>query len=75
MDENEFFRQTDLRICNSLDIEKGAFTGTIAQKRERFERANGGTFFLVEVAELPLQVQVRLLRVLQSKEIERVGGE
>lgn len=54
--------------------EKGAFTGAIAQKRGRFERANGGTIFLDEVSELPLAVQVRLLRVLQEKEIERVGG-
>ncbi|MEN6374218.1 MAG: sigma 54-interacting transcriptional regulator [Smithella sp.] len=54
--------------------EKGAFTGAIAQKRGRFERANGGTIFLDEVSELPLPVQVRLLRVLQEKEIERVGG-
>ncbi|MCP4688876.1 MAG: AAA domain-containing protein [Desulfobacterales bacterium] len=55
--------------------EKGAFTGAIAQKRGRFERADGGTIFLDEVAELPIQAQVRLLRVLQNKEIERVGGE
>jgi transcriptional regulator with GAF, ATPase, and Fis domain len=54
--------------------EKGAFTGAIAQKRGRFERANGGTIFLDEISELPPQVQVRLLRVLQEKEIERVGG-
>jgi transcriptional regulator with GAF, ATPase, and Fis domain len=54
--------------------EKGAFTGAIAQKRGRFERANGGTIFLDEVSELPLSVQVHLLRVLQEKEIERVGG-
>jgi transcriptional regulator with GAF, ATPase, and Fis domain len=54
--------------------ERGAFTGAIAQKRGRFERADGGTIFLDEIGELPLQVQVRLLRVLQQKEIERVGG-
>ena len=54
--------------------EKGAFTGAIAQKRGRFERADGGTIFLDEVSELPLNVQVRLLRVLQEKEIDRVGG-
>jgi transcriptional regulator with GAF, ATPase, and Fis domain len=54
--------------------EKGAFTGAIAQKRGRFERANEGSIFLDEISELPLQAQTRLLRVLQSKEIERVGG-
>ena len=54
--------------------EKGAFTGALAQKRGRFERANKGTIFLDEIGELPLQAQVRLLQVLQSKEIERVGG-
>lgn len=54
--------------------EKGAFTGAISQKRGRFERSDKGTIFLDEIAELPPQVQVRLLRVLQDKEIERVGG-
>ena len=54
--------------------EKGAFTGAIAQKRGRFERADKGTIFLDEIGELPLQAQVRLLRVVQTKEIERVGG-
>jgi transcriptional regulator with GAF, ATPase, and Fis domain len=54
--------------------EKGAFTGAISQKRGRFERADKGTIFLDEIGELPLQAQVRFLRVLQSKEFERVGG-
>ncbi|MGO9952286.1 MAG: sigma 54-interacting transcriptional regulator [Dissulfurispiraceae bacterium] len=54
--------------------EKGAFTGAVAEKRGRFERADGGTIFLDEIGELPLQAQVRLLRVLQSRVIERVGG-
>ena len=54
--------------------EKGAFTGAVSEKRGRFERANGGTIFLDEIGELPPQAQVRLLRVLQNREIERVGG-
>ena len=54
--------------------EKGAFTGAGVQKRGRFERAHGGTIFLDEVGELLPQAQVRMLRVLQYKEIERVGG-
>jgi len=54
--------------------EKGAFTGAVSQKRGRFERANKGTIFLDEIGELPAPAQVRLLRVLQTKEIERVGG-
>jgi transcriptional regulator with GAF, ATPase, and Fis domain len=54
--------------------EKGAFTGAISQKRGRFERADKGTIFLDEIGELPPQAQVRLLRVLQDREIERVGG-
>ena len=54
--------------------EKGAFTGAVEQKRGRFERADGGTIFLDEIGELPLPAQVRLLRVLQEKVIERVGG-
>lgn len=54
--------------------EKGAFTGALTLKRGRFERADKGTLFLDEIGELPLQAQVRLLRVLQNKEVERVGG-
>lgn len=55
-------------------FEKGAFTGALARKRGRFERAHGGTLFLDEIGELPINAQVRLLRVLQEKEIERIGG-
>jgi transcriptional regulator with GAF, ATPase, and Fis domain len=54
--------------------EKGAFTGALTQNRGRFERAHGGTIFLDEIGDLPHEAQIRLLRVLQEKEIERVGG-
>jgi len=54
--------------------ERGAFTGALALKRGHFERADGGTIFLDEIGELPPQAQIRLLRVLQHKKIERVGG-
>ncbi len=54
--------------------EKGAFTGAVARKRGRIERAQGGTLFLDEIGELSNEAQVRLLRVLQEKEIDRVGG-
>lgn len=54
--------------------EKGAFTDAVSQKRGRFERANQGSILLDEIGELPLPAQVRLLRILQNKEIERVGG-
>jgi transcriptional regulator with GAF, ATPase, and Fis domain len=54
--------------------EKGAFTGAVSQKRGRFERAQHGTILLDEIGELPPPAQIRLLRVLQNKEIERVGG-
>jgi Nif-specific regulatory protein len=54
--------------------EKGAFTGAVARRAGRFELADGGTLFLDEVGELPMEVQVKLLRVLQEREFERVGG-
>jgi DNA-binding NtrC family response regulator len=54
--------------------ERGAFTGAIAQKPGRFELANGGTIFLDEIGEMPAALQAKLLRVLQERVIERVGG-
>jgi transcriptional regulator with GAF, ATPase, and Fis domain len=54
--------------------EKGAFTGATARKKGHFELADGGTILLDEVGELPLETQVKLLRVLQEQEFERVGG-
>ncbi len=54
--------------------EKGAFTGASARRQGRFEQADGGTLFLDEISEIPLALQVKLLRFLQQKEFERVGG-
>ncbi|MBF5044913.1 sigma-54-dependent Fis family transcriptional regulator [Aggregicoccus sp. 17bor-14] len=55
-------------------VERGAFTGAVARKEGRFERASGGTLFLDEVGEMSPSAQVKLLRVLQEGEIERLGG-
>jgi DNA-binding NtrC family response regulator len=54
--------------------EKGAFTGAVASKPGRFELAHEGTLFMDEVAEMPMEMQVKLLRILQEQEFERVGG-
>lgn len=54
--------------------EKGAFTGAVSQKKGKFEAAHNGTIFLDEIGEMPLAAQVKLLRVLQERRIERVGG-
>jgi len=55
--------------------ERGAFTGAIAMRKGRFEIADGGTIFLDEIGDIPLSTQVKLLRVLQEKEFERVGSQ
>lgn len=55
--------------------EKGAYTGAIEKRIGKFELANGGTIFLDEIGEMPLEAQVKLLRVLQEKEIEHIGGK
>lgn len=55
--------------------EKGAFTGAIATKKGRFELANGGTIFLDEIGDINLSTQIKILRVLQERQFERVGGE
>lgn len=54
--------------------EKGAFTGAVTARAGKFEQANGGTLLLDEISELPLALQAKLLRVLQEREVERVGG-
>jgi nitrogen regulation protein NR(I) len=54
--------------------ERGAFTGAVGSKPGRFELANGGTLFLDEIGEIPIEMQVKLLRALQESEFERVGG-
>ncbi len=55
--------------------EKGAFTGAYTSRKGKFELANGGTVFLDEIGDMPLSLQPKILRVLQEKEIERIGGE
>jgi len=55
--------------------EKGAFTGAYRQHKGKFEAANGGTIFLDEIGELPLHLQVKILRVIEQKEIDRIGGK
>ncbi|KXG73679.1 Transcriptional regulatory protein ZraR [Thermotalea metallivorans] len=55
--------------------EQGAFTGAIRRRKGKFEQAHGGTIFLDEIGDMPLEMQVKLLRILQEQEFERVGGE
>jgi formate hydrogenlyase transcriptional activator len=65
---------TGLVESELLGHEKGAFTGALAKRLGRFELAHGGTIFLDEVGEIPVEVQAKLLRVMQEREFERVGG-
>ncbi len=65
----------DLVESELFGVEKGAYTGALASRAGRFERANGGTLFLDEIGDLPLAAQAKLLRVLQEGEIERLGDQ
>ena len=65
----------DLLESELFGHERGAFTGAVAKKLGRFERANGGTLFLDEIGDMSLVLQAKILRVLQEREIERLGGE
>jgi len=65
---------TELIESELFGHEKGAFTGAITTKKGKFEEANGGTIFLDEIGEVDMNIQVKLLRVLQEREITRVGG-
>ena len=64
----------DLLESELFGHERGAFTGAYKRKKGRFELANGGTLFLDEIGEMPVETQVKLLRVLQEGQFERVGG-
>jgi DNA-binding NtrC family response regulator len=66
--------QPSLMASELFGHEKGSFTGALQQRLGRFELADGGTIFLDEIGELPMEAQVALLRVLQEREFERVGG-
>ena len=65
----------DLVESELFGHERGSFTGAVRQKKGKFELAEGGTIFLDEIGDIPLETQVKLLRVLQEKQFDRVGGE
>ncbi len=64
----------DLLESELFGYEKGAFTGAYATKKGKFEQADGGTIFLDEIGDMPVILQAKILRVLQEKEVERLGG-
>ena len=64
----------DLMESEFFGHKKGAFTGANADRKGHFESANGGTLFLDEIGEMPLEIQVKLLRVIQEKEIKKEGN-
>ena len=66
---------SDILESELFGHEKGAFTGAVNRKIGKFELANGGTLFLDEISELPYELQVKLLRVLEERQVMRVGGE
>ena len=67
-------RCSESLIETSFGHERGAFTGAIKDKPGRFELAQGGTLFLDDIDDVPLSMQVKLLRALQNRQVERVGG-
>ena len=73
--KNNSYIKVHLLESELFGHEKGAYTGAVSQKRGRFELADGGTIFLDEIGEINQSLQIKILRVLQEKQFERVGGE